>query len=70
MADSAPSPLTRAEIASLQAAAARGKIPTLEQVRRYVASTRVSYLAAETRSKPKDRTAKPSPNDDKQIDFF
>ncbi len=63
-------PLSKAEIASLQARAARGEIPTIEEVRRYVASTRVSYLAAETRSKPRDRTAKPPKPDDKQIDFF
>jgi hypothetical protein len=63
-------PLSKLEISSLQARAAKGEIPTLEEVRRYVASTRVSYLAAETRSKPKDRTAKAPKPDDRQIDFF
>ena len=70
MESSNPSPLSRAEIAALQARAARGEIPTLEEVRLYVASTRVSYLAAESQSKPKDRTAKPPKGDDRQIDFF
>lgn len=65
-----PLPLTKEEIQSLRASAARGIIPTLEQVRRYVATTRKSYLAAEQKSKPKDRTAKPPPPTDAQIDFF
>ena len=64
-------PLTKDEIAALAARAQRGDIPTIEEVRRYVASTRASYTAAAgKKAKPKDRTKKPDKKDDRQIDFF
>jgi hypothetical protein len=63
-------PLSKEEIAALQNRAAMGIIPTLEEIRRYIASTRISYLAAESKSKPKDRIKKPDTKDDTQIDFF
>jgi hypothetical protein len=62
-------PFSKEEIAALRESAGKGKIPTLLDVRRYVLSTRISYMAIEAKVKPKDRTKKPTV-DENQIDFF
>lgn len=62
-------PLSREEIRALQIRASKGETPSLEEIRRYIASTRVSYLSAESRTKPKIRTRKAEP-DENQLDFF
>ena len=64
-------PFSREELAALRARAEKGDIPSLDEIRRFVHTTRVSYLAAESRGKPKSRTAKPKADEsDAQIDFF
>lgn len=68
--DNPPVPLTPAEVKALREKTARGEIPSIEEVRRYVAATRVSYLSAEKKGKPRSRDKKPPPTDERQIDFF
>lgn len=63
------SPLSKPEIQALRERAARGENLTLDEIRLFVQATRVSYLAAEVKGKPKDRTKKEKP-DESQIDFF
>lgn len=62
-------PLSREELKALREKASRGVSLSLEETRLFVLSTRKSYLAAETKSSPKDRVKKTGA-DDAQIDFF
>jgi hypothetical protein len=64
------SPLSKPELQALRDKAARGAFLSFEEVRAFVAATRQSYLAAEVRGKPKDRTAKEKPDNQAEIDFF
>ena len=66
---SSPLKLSQEEISLLQAKAARGEELTLDELRNYVHTTRVSYLAAESKGKQKDRTKKAEVSES-QIDFF
>lgn len=69
-----PRILSRDERLSLQAECAAGKIPTLDQIRDYIHTTRVSFLAKAAKDKaagktPKSRVKKPV-IDESQVDFF
>lgn len=67
-----PRTLSREELSSLQARAARGEIPTLEEIRDFIHTRRVSFLAnaAAQKASAKSRTKKAPPPDESQIDFF
>lgn len=63
-------PLSKSEQAEARARASAGEMPSLETLRRFVATVRKSWLAKpDTQTKGKSRDKKPAP-DDKQIDFF
>lgn len=66
-----PRTLSREEVSSLQARAARGEIPSLDEIRDFIHTTRVSFLAnaAAVKASGKSRTKK-TPVDESQIDFF
>lgn len=66
-----PRTLTREEVSSLQARAAKGELPSLDEIRDFIHTTRVSFLAnaAAQKSAAKSRVKKP-PVDESQIDFF
>lgn len=59
-----PEKLSPAELASLRERTARGIIPSLEEVARYVVTLRVSYTSAAAKAKPKTRTAKAETKDE------
>lgn len=63
-------PLTKAEADALRASAAAGNPPTLETLRRFIATIRKNWTAkpeAQTKGKSRD---KKKPLDENQIDFF
>jgi hypothetical protein len=63
-------PLSKTEAAEARARASAGEMPSLDLLRRFVATIRQSWLAKpDAQTKGKSREKKPSP-DDKQIDFF
>lgn len=65
-----PEPFSKDEIAHHRAAAANGIIPSLETVRRYIATIRKSWASKpEAQRTGKSRNSKPKP-DESQIDFF
>lgn len=70
MADEIP-PLSPQEKAHYTAEASAGRTPSLEIIRRFIATIRKSFTAnpnlGEKSQKPRTAKAKP---DDKQIDFF
>ncbi len=59
-----PEKLSPAELASLRERTARGIIPSLEEVARYVVTLRASYTSAAAKAKPKTRTAKQETKDE------
>ena len=65
------SPLfSKEELAAHRAAAARGVIPSLETVRKFIASIRKTWAAKpDVQTKGKSRNKKDKP-DEAQIDFF
>jgi hypothetical protein len=69
-----PRTLSRDERIALQAACAAGKIPTLDEIRDYIHTTRVSFLARkaadDARGKVTKSRVKKTPVDENQIDFF
>jgi hypothetical protein len=69
-----PKTLSRDERIALQARCAAGEIPTLDQIRDYIHTTRVGFLsrkaAADAAGKsPKSRVKKVAV-DESQVDFF
>lgn len=65
-----PEPLSKAEAAEARARASAGEMPSLEILRRFVATIRKSWTAKpDSQTKGKSRNKKPAP-DDKQINFF
>ena len=63
-------PLTKGEAETLRARASAGEMPSLESLRRFVATIRKAWLAkpdAQTKGKSRD---KKTPPDEKQINFF
>lgn len=67
-----PRILSREEKLSLQSRSAAGETPSLDEIRDYIHTTRVSFLAAEASKagkSPKSRLKK-TPLDENQIDFF
>lgn len=65
-----PIPLTRDEIAAVRENARAGRLPTLETLRRFIASTRKSWLAKPAeKTQGKSRTVKPVVTE-KDVDFF
>lgn len=71
MDDKPPLPLTPAEQAHYRALAAQGQTPSLDTVRRFIATIRKTFSAnpAKAEKAKKTRNAKPKP-DESQIDFF
>lgn len=62
-------PLSPEELAAHRAAAASGKIPSLEICRRFVLNIRKNWLAKpEEKTKGKSRTVKAKP--DENLEFF
>jgi hypothetical protein len=61
---------SREELAAHRAAAAKGEIPSLEIVRKFIASIRRSWLAKPVeKTQGKSRVIKTSPTE-KDVDFF
>jgi hypothetical protein len=72
MTDEGPAkPLSPAEAAAYRAKAAAGETPSLDIVRRFIATIRKTFAAspAKTAKAGKTRNAKPKP-DESQMDFF
>ncbi len=65
-----PIPLTREEIASVREKARAGNLPTLETLRRFIASTRKSWLAKPVEKTQGKSRVKKEPPSEKEIDFF
>lgn len=65
-----PEPLTKSEAETLRARASAGELPSLESLRRFIATIRKNWTAkpeAQTKGKSRD---KKKPPDENQIDFF
>jgi hypothetical protein len=64
-------PLTAAEQAHYRSLAARGETPSLDIIRRFIATIRKTFSASpiKVEKASKTRNAKPKP-DESQIDFF
>jgi len=65
-----PRTLSRDERIALQARCAAGEIPTLDEIRDYIHTTRVSYLARAEKAKAQKSRVKKPPVDESQVDFF
>ena len=67
-----PEPLSPSELALYRAQAAKGETPSLEIIRRFIATIRKNFLAS-PRAVEKGKTtrnAKPPKATDDQVDFF
>lgn len=71
MADNSETPpLTRQELAHYRQEAAAGRLPSLEIIRRFIATIRKGWTSKpEEKTKGKSRTKAPTVTEDK-IDFF
>jgi hypothetical protein len=71
---SEPKTLSRDERLTLQAECAAGKIPSLDEIRDYIHTTRVSFLARkaqdDARGKVTKSWVKKTLVDESQVDFF
>jgi hypothetical protein len=65
-----PEKLTPSEMQSLRERTAKGVIPSLEEVARYVATIRVSYTSAAAKAKPKNRLAAVKTSDEDMDGVF
>jgi hypothetical protein len=66
-----PVPLTEAERLHYQAEAAKGKIPTLDIVRRFIATIRKNITESPIKlAKTAKSRNKKTPPDEAQVDFF
>lgn len=70
MTDPSIQPLTKGEADTLRARGSAGEMPSLESLRRFVATIRKSWLSkpdSQTKGKSRDKKAPPSED---QVDFF
>lgn len=67
-----PEKLTPAELAHYRAQAAKGETPSLDIVRRFIATIRKNFLSspAKVEKGKTTRNAKPAKTSDDQVDFF
>lgn len=70
MTSADPRVLTKEEKAVLQAKASTGYLPSLEEIRNYIHTTRVSFLANQAKGKQPASRLKKKVVDESQVDFF